>query len=249
MSRAMPTPRQFDQPSIAFNNTDRPPESAADQSRFRSPRIFGLLRNGVCGLAGIGLTLHRLFPRILLLFFDGRSRPLCATALATVRAAPNREPGESEHRAKPQSPDNFRDLHGFFAPCCHWNRISPRRQHMMTRNDAAGVWQLTHVRRAVPWSAGNKERTSSRTVISARSLTASQRQMKAHAATGQRRTKENIRCLDTKLNPIIGTATPILRHTRLSIWPDAGYSSGVVDDRLLCPEPRVRCRRFPRWRF
>ena len=93
---------------------------------------------------------------------------------------------------------------------------------MMTRIDATGMWKTAHVRRALRWSAGNKERTSSRTVITARSFTASQRQMKGHAATGQRRTKENIRCLDTKLNPIIGTATPILRHTRLSIWRQRG---------------------------
>src|SRR5271155_5671403 len=100
MSRAVHTPRQFDQTSVAFNNNDRPPESAADQSRFRRPEILALLRAGALGLAVIRPILLRLFARILLLFLDGRSRPFCATALAAVRAAANREPGESDHRAK-----------------------------------------------------------------------------------------------------------------------------------------------------
>jgi hypothetical protein len=254
MSCAVRTPRQLDQPSVAFNNNDRPPESAADQSRSRRPRIFGLLRTGALALCVSGPGRPRLFASILLLFLDGRSRHFFANALAAVRAAANCEPDESEHRAKRQCPDNFRDLHGFFVPCCHWNRISPRTQHMMTRIDAGGVWQSTHVRWALPWSAGKNEDTNSIAVIRARSLTSSQRQNEAHTATDRRRTiittdYSSIRCPDCKLNPIIGTATPILRHTRLSLWPGARYSSGVVDDRLLCPEPRAQCRRFARWRF
>jgi hypothetical protein len=68
MSCAVRTPRQLDQPSVAFNNNDRPPESAADQSRCRRPEIFALLQAGALAFARDLPSLLRLFARSLQLF-------------------------------------------------------------------------------------------------------------------------------------------------------------------------------------